>query len=230
MAANANIDKDRIILETQSSYATPPPADHVALMFDDITGSPLPMYMLPGDTSPRSFGTTNEITLFNGAPTSGAYDVATNTADALLCTHLKGRAWLKSTVAATTDIAYMFFNADTTVTNYRHAANAVTEAGTNAPVGGNTPRIGNIAANSSPANEFAMIEFDIQNFRDTSLVKKIAYTISLYFNTGASFQHWSGGIHWNSTAAITALKLRTDNHNTDTLNSSCLLHLVGVKV
>lgn len=218
----------RILLPFKTGYAESVPADHLALFADD-TGA-LSTRDEGGTNTPIGGSSGLEVTLFDGAPNaSNAYDIDLSSGAALDCVHLRGRAMIRSSLAATTDGLYVLFNADTTVTNYRHAGVAWTEAAGNSPFGGNTPRIGNITGASSPSDEYAQIDFEIDFFRSTAFVKKMAYTISLYYTTGASYLYYVGGVHWNSTAAITALKLRTDNHPTDTLNAASRLQLIGVK-
>lgn len=231
MAVEAGITKDRIRLAGQTSYADAPPAGYIDLVFDNITGSYIPMFMLPGDLTPRSFGSNNHITLFEGVPTSGEWNIATNTADALLCTHLEGRLMLRSTVAAAAfDLMYFLFNGDTLATNYRRAGNTTTEAAANSPAGGNTPTGALSSGGTSTALEYAMVNFQINYFRNNAAFKLVTWQSTVHFNAGASTQTSTGGVYWANTAAITSLLIRMDGHPTDVINAASRLHLVGIKI
>lgn len=220
-----HFDGTGIQLFEQSSFAESIPADHIKLFLDATSGQPA--YRTPGGDN-FLLG-SNLVTLFEGTPTSGEFNIDLSAGEALNCIHLRGVALLKSTASATSDVPYIFFNTDYTTTNYRHSGNASLETATNTPYGGNNPRFGNTTAASSPTNEFAMFNFEIPWFRRTDFVKKFNYQCGVYYTTGASFFMTIGGVHWNSASAITSLQIRTDNHSTDTLNSACRLHLFGVK-
>lgn len=220
-----HLDATGLQLLEQASFAESIPADHIKLFLDDTSGQPA--YRTPGGSN-ILLG-SNMVSLFEGTPTSGEFNQAVNSGEALNCTHLRGMLLLRSTVAATSDVPYAFFNADYTATNYRHGGIALLEGATTTAYGGNNPRMGNSTGANSPTNELAVFWFEVPYFRRTDDVKKLNYMCSLYYTTGASFFACSGGVHWNSANAITSIIFRTDNHSTDTLSSASRLHLYGVK-
>lgn len=159
-----------------------------------------------------------EILLFDtplGA--SGAFDFdLTSVTDGTNCDHLRLVCLLRSGASGTTDNVYMFFNNDTTVTNYyrqRLVANTTTIVGELA----NTPIIGNSTGSTATADNFAFIEIKIPYY-GLLTAEKISYGLSTIYSTNADTRINQFGHKWNQSkgsSAINRIMIRTDNHPTD---------------
>jgi hypothetical protein len=171
-----------------------------------------------------------EILLFDttlGA--SGAFDFdLTTVTNGTACDHLRIVCSLRATPAGTTDNVYMFFNNDTTVTNYyrqRLVANTTTIVGELA----NTPIIGNSTAAGATADNFAFIEIKIPYYRSV-LSEKISYGLSTIYSTNADTRINQFGHKWNTakaSSAIARIQIRTDNHPTDLFTADSRVMVYG---
>jgi hypothetical protein len=163
---------------------------------------------------------------------SGAFD--TDTADDNGNTGIdSGFDWLEvvvedlaSTVSAASDFAYLLFNNDTTVSNYRRqaleAVNGVSSFGA-----ADDAIIAYVCGATALANNLSSLRIFIPSYE--SSLHKHAASLALA-RTGATAQELSQwGVWWENTAAITRLMLRTDNHATDVFASGARLRIYGWK-
>lgn len=165
---------------------------------------------------------------------SGAFDVDLSSGDALLCTHLEILCLLRSTVSATSDAVYLFWNNDTTVSNYRRhrvgGANTAIGGGTSIVDLDNSPFTGVASANSSPSNYFSYLKITVPDFRSTSK-HKIAWCE--YGGINATTEGRTGVIahQWTITTptAINRVQIRTDNHPTDLFTSGSAIWVFGTR-
>jgi hypothetical protein len=129
---------------------------------------------------------------------------------------------LRSDATATSDSVYMFINTDTTVANYHRqnnssydAAHSVTEAA--------APSIGSVAADSSPANVYTDVTIHIINYAGTYIKN---FRSDFVGQLASATQVIVGPVGTTSsiTAAITRLRIQTDNHSTDQLFGTLRLY------
>lgn len=140
--------------------------------------------------------------------------------------HLKLVLMLRSSVTAIGDTAWMYFNNDTTATNYNSEISYLI-AGTEAHEYTAIPKVGFIAAASSPANAFSYVEIDIPFYAGTTYTK-VAYVRGhgpRDTNTPLRFEH---GFWWESTAAINRITIQPDGYATDNFAIGSRLQIIGV--
>lgn len=132
----------------------------------------------------------------------------------------------RSSAAVTEDITRLWFNGDTTLTNYRRQAlhaDGTTVVGSIADVTSG----GNIPGASSPANEFShniitILGPESSKTKNANLAYNNRQTATTMIVTFVS-------LNWESTAAINRLQLQTDNHPTDTFVSGSRLTVLGYR-
>lgn len=128
---------------------------------------------------------------------------------------------LRSDRAAISDRMGLQFNGDTGA-NYYANPNAV-QAGTGAwniieSLSDTDMDAFNIVGNSAPAGSFAQGEINIMYYASTTFIKQafgygMAHRNTIANTNGSPF--WNGGGVWNSTAAITSIKLLPSNGGTN---------------
>lgn len=139
--------------------------------------------------------------------------------------HLLIRAKLKSSVNATNDAAYMYFNADTTAGNYRHG---LQYSGTAGGVGtGDTPYIGDTSGATSTANDFSIIEIYIPNYTNGHVKSALGRTGVRRDATNIFM--FNSYMNWENTAAITQITIQPDGYATDKFITGSWLQIIGVK-
>lgn len=182
-------------------------------------------------------GATNTVTI-NSAwdyeeilGASGAFDI-TLSSISTWDTNVVGivlQLTVRSTVSATSDVMYVFFNNDTTVTNYRRqtfgaiagaaALGAVNDAAISAQ----------IPAGTSPISSFGFYNITIDNPNSTNYIKMAKNSGISYPDTGNNVRLDDGGVVLNNTGAITRIQVRTDNHPTDLFAQNSILRLRFIK-
>jgi hypothetical protein len=136
---------------------------------------------------------------------------------------------LRSTAGGTNDIVYMYLNADTTNTNYRTRRVSTAAQTANA----NLPTIAIATGASSPSNAYTMGQIYIAGYNGGD--NKTAYSIdSGRFDTTTLFSlgHYTTYAWTNSTtasAAITRIRIVTDNNPTDKFAAGSYLRIIGYK-
>ena len=162
---------------------------------------------------------------------SGSFDVDLTTDVATWDSNVKSmiiEVGLRSTVASTQDVVYLFFNNDTTASNYfRQYLNS--NDGAVAGVEDATPSIGNCPASTSPSSSFMMGEIKISMPNSTNY-RKVA-RLELTGNLGtATLRNDRGGMVWEaSTSAITRIQIRTDNNPTDLFATNSFIRIRLIK-
>lgn len=150
--------------------------------------------------------------------TAGEFDFGPGQAGGVIATGYK--RWiiegeLRGEVVATSDGTRIYFNADTTDANYHMQTN---RAQNNAAVvtEGASSFFGNVPADSSPANSFAMFRLVIEN-PDGAVNLKQAMSFFTSYQDTDNIIMGSVGIVSAITAALTRVRLQTDNDPTDQL-------------
>jgi len=157
---------------------------------------------------------------------TGIFDVDLSSAYNQSFDHLILRALLRGSVAAIVDEAYLFFNGDTTTTNYVFymlyggtAHNHQTST---------TPKIGTCPAASSIANDYGIYTINLPNYSETSK-NKILYSQSAARRDSGQLYITPSGVSWTNTAAINQITLQPDGYATDSFVAGSYLEIIGVK-
>jgi len=121
----------------------------------------------------------------------------------------------------------MWFNSDTTTSNYQHEEIYVENAGTGAERANNL-YIGSMPAQSTNASYFGYSRVYLPNFLNTSY-KKIAFTETGSTALGASFySSWFNTLYWNNTAALTSVSFSTADSATNNLTANTVVSVYGI--
>lgn len=212
-------------------------ADAKISALTELTTAPASTDLIPivdvSDTSMAASGTTKYITSETLLSSQGKYEIETITADGSTITKFDfqsipstyRRLWIhgyvEGDVAATTEALYIFFNNDTTATNYyrqysSHNATSVTTSE------GAEPRIALIAgANAVGAS---MLEICIEGYAATLIQQ--ARGQSQVYRTGGSdvSNHQCVVFHDSATAAINRVTLQADGDPTNVLIGTLTLY------
>lgn len=139
--------------------------------------------------------------------------------------YLIGR--VRSNVASTIDLAYVYINADTTNTNYHYqqimGANNTTSGGE-----GNNPRTIHICGDSSPSGTYTYFEIMIPDYA-SSTIRKLLHVNFSNENAWGTFQSGQLMLGWNDTAAINRIRIQPDTTPTNEFMAGSYLELYGVK-
>lgn len=112
--------------------------------------------------------------------------------------HIKIVGLVRTDGVAGNDNLHMYFNNDTTLTNYRRGVHS---SGTNHTVGvADTPHPWQVAASLTPANYFSIISADIPFYASDK--NKLAYAITSHRATATLMEIHSINMHWENTAVI----------------------------
>jgi hypothetical protein len=128
---------------------------------------------------------------------------------------------IRSDVTADIDGLRLFFNSDTTETNYQSQRVYGTNNGSSFNEA-NSAMICTCSAASGPANAYTSIRIEIEG-PDSALLK----IASSFFVTAESTSNLTTGhigLLSSITAALTQIRLRTDNHATDQLLGTLTLY------
>jgi hypothetical protein len=122
---------------------------------------------------------------------------------------------VRGDVTATSDILYLLFKEDTTAGDY-HSQYVANITGVADVSKDDAPEIGVCPADSSPANSYGKLTIVIDNYADGHIKQATgdfnALRAATDVHSGLCYMN-----HDSLTAAITRLRLRTDNHATDQL-------------
>ena len=128
---------------------------------------------------------------------------------------------LRSDAAVTVDTMHIFFNSDTTVSNYYTQLN---EALDGSPVSsqGSNPSISRSSGASSPANYYTSVMIVIEDYTGPN----IKMGTGVYSSPGDSSKTLAGvsSVRSSITAAITRVRIQTDNDPTDQLFGTLRLY------
>lgn len=215
---------------TRQTYAPTilPPPEMFDLFMDDTAGLPAFYTELGGTIISRN--ERLEIANITSPNDSGGFSIDVNTSDGNLCSHIEIFAMLRSTVSATFDSLYLFFNNDTTVANYRHSyVNASETAANPSTAGAATPFLDFVCAANSPTNEFSFVRIFVPYFNVSSpTLVKHAMCYADYSTGSTNMGLVASTIRWTTTA-ITNIRLRPDGYSTDTFNSSSKAIAIGYR-
>lgn len=136
------------------------------------------------------------------------------------------KLFLRGSDTATSDNVYIFFNNDTTLTNYRYQR--VSGASTSAAAAtGDIPFIGVASAAASPSNYFGIFEVIIPAYAGST--EKILQSVASDRLDASNSITGVWTVSWESTSAINRIMVRTDNHATDLFVAGSRLQILGYK-
>jgi len=128
---------------------------------------------------------------------------------------------LRSDAAVDNDNAYIYFNEELTDANYHSQGILATNGGSSFPES-STPRLADISAASSLSDAFAQVAATIENYAGSN--RKIALAEYGSPRTTDNLRVGQFFVSSGITAAITRLRIRTDNHATDQLFGTLTLY------
>jgi len=127
--------------------------------------------------------------------------------------------------AAAYETCEMYFNGDTTRTNYRMTYYYF---GSSASSGAdNFPGVGYVAANTATANHFGVVKIRVFDPTDATRRKNAIYESFVNDTADGSAYSEIGGVLWENTAAITSIVLQSYNAANWASGSRCIA--VGYK-
>lgn len=193
-----------------------------ALTLLGVPSAPLEIEVFdPGDTTMASTGTNKRAvlagpylieTITNSVAGEFDFDSIPAGFKRLI---LKGYA--RSSAATTTDPLYIYANTDTTNANYHMQSVRGINGGASAnSTEADYPQIATVPANTSTANSYGQFEIVVENYAASSHLKT-ALSGFMAYETTDSTRMGMMAVTSAITAAITRLRLRTDNHPTDGL-------------
>lgn len=136
-------------------------------------------------------------------------------------TILRGYLLARSTVSATGDGIYVFFNNDTTAANYRQGGHL--SGSTHASSAADNSTIGLMPAANSPADYFAGIEFYIVQYAGNRF--KVIHGNGTDRETATVIYAIKYAVHWESSSAINRIAFQADNDPTDQFAAGSRLQL-----
>lgn len=146
-------------------------------------------------------------------------------------THLELVAQLRGVAAGTEDVAYLFFNNDTTVANYHWQQFGMQNGTSSVANEGATPILTVVPAAGSPAGFFGDVRCSIPNCAGSQ--QKSAYGLQMAYEATDNITIRNHSIAWDvagGIAAITALTVRTNNHPTDLFTAGSRVQVFGLGV
>ena len=161
----------------------------------------------------NGFGRSNSIKLYeNTLVAAGKFDI-TGIPLGFRVMEIFGE--IRSDVSATNDTVLMFFNNDTTLTNYRSTRTA---SGTGGVTSGSSddPRISVSTGATAPANYFSPIWIFINQYAGSG-INKTAMSKNSRRQDATTLFDAKNVVHWENTAAINQITIQTDNDPTDEL-------------
>ena len=129
---------------------------------------------------------------------------------------------IRGDVTSTSDGVRCYFNADTTASNY-HTNGSYANNGTTTTGEGDDPFVGPCPADSSPSGAYGFFKIEIEDYADSSLLKQLRSSFVSYL--GADSQRTGVySVVSSVTAAITRVRVQTDNDPTDQLLGTMRLY------
>ena len=135
-------------------------------------------------------------------------------------------ASLRSTVGSNQDLAAIFLNGDTVSSNYRRINDGRNGATSNGGLADDS-FCGFVPASTSQTNDYAFLTAYIPN--PAGAKSKNVHCLNHCRRDGTTMDLMQIGINWESTAAITRIQLRTDNHPTDLFAAGSSMRLIGYR-
>ncbi len=132
---------------------------------------------------------------------------------------------VRGNVSAASDDVRVFLNADTTLANYFEQYNVGLNNTNSSGEAASSSRIAFATAGTSPSDNYSSIKITIENYAGSWKKIVTGYSNAPYGSPDALIGMWS--VTSSITAAITRVRLRTDNHPTDNLFG--VLRLYGEK-
>ena len=131
---------------------------------------------------------------------------------------------LRGDVSGYEDNVYCIFNTDTTASNYHNQLITAIDAtmGAGQYPEASTPLLGRVPAVSSPTDSYGQFKIVVADYDGVNLKTAIS-TFMSYVNTDAIY-NGQGSMVSAITAAITRIRIRTDNHATDQLLGTLTLY------
>jgi len=156
---------------------------------------------------------------------SGIFDVSSISQD---YDHLIIRLISRSDVVATSDIVYMYFNNDTTSSNYHHQHIAAYDGANSGNNEAANAFISQCTSASAPANSFGGTNIVIALYTNVNTNKIAINNWGHYYDTQAANAS-SGVMTWLSTSAINRITIQPDGYSTDNFIAGSWLQIIGVK-
>lgn len=123
----------------------------------------------------------------------------------------------------TSDATYIIFNADTTASNYHSQLLSASDGATTGGLGETaSPLIASSPGASSPTDSYANMRIVIENYTGARL--KMALTQYASYEANDTLRTGARSVVSAITAAITRVRIRTDNHATDQLFGTLRLY------
>lgn len=159
---------------------------------------------------------------------NGAFDVDLTSIDSPILAESGDLLELRMSLRAATagvasDAVYILWNNDTTVTNYRAVAQATADTGVT-DAAADVPSAGIAPAATADANEFGQFHVLVPFYGGAH--RKIAQVRSDIRTSSTAIEHRDTNHHWENTAAITRVQVRTDNHATDLFLTGSRLQII----
>lgn len=158
---------------------------------------------------------------------SGAFD--TGTLPPGDYTEFRVQLQLRGTASATNDAVRMYFNADTTLSNYRRLMLAWSDSGAPQTYSGDDNYTFECSAATSTSGDFSESEVVITSPTSTSK-RKTLRSLNVARRSATVMGGEVVAVNWESTAAITSIQVRTDNHATDLFAAGSYMKLTGRKI
>lgn len=128
---------------------------------------------------------------------------------------------VRGDVSATADGIYAFINSDTTASNY-HAQRIIGTDGATSAAELSNPTIAVVCAGTAPSNSYTPIRAVLEDYTGSNL-KNVFCTFGAYHATNAMFAGTYFAIS-NITAAVTRVRIKTNNDPTDQLFGTLRLY------
>ena len=161
----------------------------------------------------KTLGSTDQFDT-NDTPDYGSTDLSGYT-------HLKVRIYGRSSTGSNTvSDVHVYFNNDTTSSNYR----SETYFGSN--LAGNNSFIGHVTTSNSVADDFGYLEFTVPDYESEDTTKTLLLQTAGRRNA-SDFTHFSGGVNWENTDAITRIQAETQ---TGLFEADSWMEVIGVTV
>lgn len=124
------------------------------------------------------------------------------------------------------DDVYMYFNNDTTNTNYRFSLTNVL-SGTASSGAGDLPLIGRTTDSNADSGAFGVYKINLPKYNSSQLKTALIDWGTNIINTADI--NGFGALTWQSTSAITRIAIRPDGFATDNFVTGSTFEIVGIK-
>lgn len=131
-----------------------------------------------------------------------------------------------STVSAATDFAYILFNNDSTLTNYRRQAEEAS-SGAGSFGAADDAIIANVTGATALANNLSTVRILLPNYTTADHKQAYGTQIARSAASGQEIAQW--GVWWESTSAITRVQVQPDGYSTDKFATGSRMRIYGWK-